>query len=304
VRHRLGVVVLLPQPLAAEVNGIRRALGDADRETIPPHITLVPPVNVHDRDLLRALDVLRDGAAAVAPFTVRIGPATTFHPVTPTVYLDVRGDIAALTALRDGVFVGPLHRELDHPFVPHVTLDADHPPDRIAAAVASLSSFDVELTVDRVVALRRGDDRAWVPFAEAPLARPATVGRGGLPLDIAVTGRLDPEAAALLAVDGAAGGEPFAVTARRDGRVIGAAWGWTGPPILEIADLAVAELARNQGVGRHLLAAVVDVATRRDCTTLGVTAPNEGASAALLRGSGWNTTGDLPGDLRRWTRSL
>ena len=217
-RHRLGVVVLVPQPLATEIDGIRRALGDRDRERIPPHITLVPPVNVNDRELLNALDVVRAAGEAAKPFTLHLGPATTFHPVTPTVYLEVGGDLDDLVALRTGVFRPPLERELEHPFVPHLTLDADHAADRISQTLAALRDFAVDLTVDRVVVLRQGDDRVWKPFSEAPLGPAATVARGGLPLELTVSGRLDPEAAALLAVDGVGDGEPFAITARRDGR--------------------------------------------------------------------------------------
>jgi hypothetical protein len=50
-RHRLGVVLLVPDPWAAEVDGLRRALGDEALDRVAPHITLVPPSNVSDEDL-------------------------------------------------------------------------------------------------------------------------------------------------------------------------------------------------------------------------------------------------------------
>jgi 2'-5' RNA ligase len=301
----LGVVLLVPQPLATEIDGIRRALGDEDRERIPPHVTLVPPVNVHDRDVLRALDVLREAGGEQQPFTLQLGPAATFHPVTPTVYLEVGGDLDALQRVRDAVFRRPLHRQLEHAFVPHATLDANHPSDRIPHTISALASFRVPWTVDRLYLLRRGEAHVWQPFADAPLASASVVARGGLPLELSVTGRPDPEAAALLAVDGAGDGEPFAVTGRRDGRAVGAAWGWTSGPVLELADLAVVAAGRNQGIGRHLLAAVVDLAVKREVSVLGAWAPADGACAALLSGAGWRLDGDS-GDAsrRRWTRDL
>ena len=61
-RQRLGVVLLVPQPLATEIDGVRRALGDGALDRIAPHITLVPPVNVAERDLPRAFTLVRTAA--------------------------------------------------------------------------------------------------------------------------------------------------------------------------------------------------------------------------------------------------
>ena len=66
---------------------------------------------------------------------LRLGPATTFHPVTPAVYLGVHGDVAALHALRGRIFHPPLERPTTRAFVPHVTLADELDPDRIPAAV-------------------------------------------------------------------------------------------------------------------------------------------------------------------------
>ncbi|MBA2283342.1 MAG: 2'-5' RNA ligase family protein, partial [Acidimicrobiia bacterium] len=50
-RHRIAVALLVPQPQAAELDGLRRALGAAERERVPPHITLASPVNLRDAEL-------------------------------------------------------------------------------------------------------------------------------------------------------------------------------------------------------------------------------------------------------------
>ena len=102
-RRRLGVALLVPPPVAVEVDGLRRALGDPSRRRIPPHLTLVPPVNVREEDLGAALDVLRRAARAVPPLDLRLGPAATFHPVNPVVYLAVGGAVAALGRCGAGV---------------------------------------------------------------------------------------------------------------------------------------------------------------------------------------------------------
>ncbi len=102
-------------------------------------------------------------------------------------------------------------------------------------------------------------------------------------------------------------GLPFAVTARRDDAVIGAAWGWSAGPALELADLAVAPEHRGQGVGRHVLAGVEDLARSRGCTILGATAVTGGATG-LLAAAGFRVV-DAPDGRpsaapRRWERHL
>jgi 2'-5' RNA ligase len=43
---RFGVVLLVPAPYDAEIDGLRRACGDRRRDELAPHLTLVPPVNL------------------------------------------------------------------------------------------------------------------------------------------------------------------------------------------------------------------------------------------------------------------
>ena len=54
-RVRLGVVLLVPPPVAGEIDGLRRAVGDGALGKVAPHVTLVPPVNVRDERLLDAV---------------------------------------------------------------------------------------------------------------------------------------------------------------------------------------------------------------------------------------------------------
>ena len=244
-RLRLGVALLLPEPVATQVDGLRLACDDGALERVPPHLTLVPPVNVRVDDLPEALRVLRDAAASVRPFTLRLGPPSTFLPDTPTLHLAVggRGDATSvLRRLRDGVFRPPLERSLTFGFVPHVTLSDDMEPERIAASIAALSGFVVEAAFDRVHLLqeqRHGEvHRRWVPIADAPFAPPIVVGRGGVELDLSVTRLVDPGGAwrsrpgrgpttspTSPAPTRPPAAEQVVVTARRRGAVVGrGAW--------------------------------------------------------------------------------
>lgn len=275
-RLRLGVALLLPEPLATEVDGLRRACDDGALGRVPPHLTLVPPVNVRVDDVPAALRVLREGAATVRPFALRLGPPSTFLPDTPTLHLAVggRGDATAvLRGLRDAVFVPPFERSLTHGFVPHVTVSDDMAPDRIAASIAALSGYVVEARFDRVHLLqeqRHGDaHRQWVPIADATFAPKVVVGRGGVELDLSVCRLLDPEAVAFETgtwpedeprvppSDAPPGCEPIVVTARRRGPVVGVARGWADPGAdrSELCSVLVAADQRGQGIARQLEAA-------------------------------------------------
>ena len=309
-RQRLGVVLLVPQPLATQVDGLRRALGDGALGRIEPHITLVPPMNVAERDLPQVFSTVRLAAGAVAPLALRLGPVATFAPVNPVAYLRVGGEpsvLDALDSLRASCLRGPLERTPDHEFVPHVTVANELAPLRLDDAVTALADFWADVTFDRVHVLAELSGRVWRPIADAPLGeRAATVGRGSLPLDIVTSGRPDVEAAALLSFEEGTAGTPFAVTAYRDAQVVGAAWGWSARGLLELADLTVAVEQRGQGIGRHVLAAVEALARRRACTSVGATAAPDGGPGALLSASGFRMLEPLGavGAVRRWEHVL
>lgn len=278
-RLRLGVALLLPEPVATQVDGLRLACDDGALERVPPHLTLVPPVNVRVDDLPEALRVLRTAAASVRPFTLRLGPPSTFLPATPTLHLAVggRGDATAvLRRLRDAVFLPPLERSLTFGFVPHVTLSDDMEPERIEASIEALSGFVVETAFDRVHLLqeqRHGEvHRRWVPIADAPFAPLIVVGRGGVELHLAVTRLVDPEAVAFETgswpddaphvprSDAPPGCEQVVVTARRRDAVVGVARGWGGSSRSELRSLLVAPDQRREGIARQLVSAFVHAA--------------------------------------------
>lgn len=268
-RRRLGVVVVVDPPVGTEVDGLRRAVGDGALPRIAPHLTLVPPVNVVPARVGDALGRLRAAAAAVGgPFDLRLGPVSSFLPANPVLLLEVGGDLEDLRTVRDVAFSGPFERPLSWPWVPHVTLADDLPPERIAAATRALDRFTAGFRVTRITVLeerRTAAGHRWEPFADATVGRRRIVGRGSLELELTGGRVLDPEAVDVLAAAGMpdAGDQPPAgrshpplvVTARCAGEAVGVAAAWVERGAAH-AGVVVHPAWRRQGVGGHLLAAL------------------------------------------------
>ena len=193
-RVRLGVVARLPEPLGIHVQAWRLALGDPAAERVAPHLTLVPPQTVAERDLGRAARLVERVAAAAVPFLVELAGTGTFLPDSPVAYLAVREGGSALGALEAALQESPLDRRTHHPFHPHVTVAQDLPAGRIEAAAAELAGFRAAFPVRELALLREEADRVWRPMAAAAVGASTAVRE--VPFAEAVSGAmllLDPD---------------------------------------------------------------------------------------------------------------
>ncbi|HWC12308.1 MAG TPA: GNAT family N-acetyltransferase [Acidimicrobiales bacterium] len=296
-KMRLGVALVMPPPLDREVDTLRRATGDGTFGRVPPHCTIVPPVNVRADRLGDALAVLRAAAAASRPIEARLGPPTTFLPDTPVLYLPLEKGAAAVAALRQRVFQEPLARPLTWPFVPHVTVADEADPRRIAAAQVALCDYRADVTFDRVHLLQEGPGRVWAPIADFQLQAPAVVGRGGVEIELAVSEALDPEARTFAEreweacnfaeLGKARGAEPLSITARSGGTVVGMAEGEWSPPTAYLDNLIVAAPERGHGIGSRLLAAFESAAAERGCARLLLRVRSGSGAEGFYRHRGW-----------------
>ncbi|MCU1484370.1 MAG: 2,5 ligase family [Actinomycetia bacterium] len=303
-------MLLLPPPVGAEVDVLRRALGADDVDRLASHLTLVPPVNVRDDDMDSALDLLRDAAERTSPFLLKLGPPRTFLPTNPVLFLEVGGDVAPVDKVRDKVFRPPLERNLTWPFHPHVTLLDNGDEAKIRAAVDALADVRFECVIDRLHLLRESNDegvRSWHSIAEARFGGPSIVGRGGLELELDVTDRLSLDAAtwsdrAWAAHDDRHDGGPWpkvplAVTARRDGRIVGTVDGDTRPNgEAYLAHVIVSPDVRGEGVGAHLVAAFSSAAAERGATFVTLRTEKDGPAVPFYDRLGFEHWYDLP----RW----
>ncbi len=295
----------MPDRLAAEVDGLRRALQPALCERLPAHVTLVPPRNVASADLEAAEEVVRRAASAHAPVHLRLGPLATFLPATPVVYLAVADDEGALDALRAACAQPPLHDPAvrgHRGFVPHVTLANQIVPDHAPVLTSALQGFRVESVVSELTLLEQEEapPHRWRERVSYALGAPAVIGRGGLPLEIGLSDRLDAAAERFLAAEceGAAGapaGAPLALIARREGRVVAVAVGAVEAGSLQLITFVVARAQRGQGIGGQLLAFLERVARDRGLAGLCAPVALAGPEGAFFERHGFAALSCAPG---------
>jgi 2'-5' RNA ligase len=276
---RLASALLIPPPEATEIDGLRRACGDGMLGRVDAHVTLVEPINVREESLGEVEQIMRDAAAATpGPLTLTFGPALSFHPESPVLYLAVNGDLDELAVLRRAMRIGPFAREAAWPFVPHVTIGTDLSEERLDAGVAALAEFSTTVSLTHVHVLQEQQDpdevRRWRPIADAALGGRSVSGRGGIELEVT-------EAA----------GSGWTLTARHQGTVVGEARGWTTDGVARLSWLSVAETERGIGIGRRLLAGVEDIARRSGAALL--VASRAEALPSFLRARGWRDEGDV-----------
>ena len=121
-RYRIGLIHQFSEHHSHKVDGLRGALGGFGVGRVPPHITLVPPTNLHPKEIDAEIYRLRVMASETAPYVLEIGPAGSFMPVSSVLYLSVAGDVEQLAALQKRLVASKLYKPNSRPFVPHVTL--------------------------------------------------------------------------------------------------------------------------------------------------------------------------------------
>lgn len=263
-RVRVFAAIVFTGRLAAEIDGLRRALAPELTERLPPHCTLVPPRNVRVAQLAMVEATVREAAAAAAAFELDLGPVGTFLPRTPVAYLACRVEGDVLESLRSRLARGPLAPppgRAERPFVAHCTLTTRLSPAIAPAVSVVLSAFRASAVVDRVVLLEQDEAEAhrWRPAVDYLLGATSVLGRGGLELETSWSSLADSDARALLdeqeghSADVA--GDPRVVVARRQGAAVAAARCRLTAGALHIDQLHVASSHRRQGIGAQLLVA-------------------------------------------------
>ncbi len=300
-RRRVAVALLPPKAISAQIQGLRSLLDDPRITDLPPHLTLVPPVNLGEQDLRSLRGALRSVAARSAEFELRLGPVSSFAPATPTLHLSVSGQVAALRELREQLRVPPVDRPETWPFTAHVTLRESVALEQIAPALLLLTGELAAWTVDRVYVLEQrpqGKLARWVPIAEEPFGAPVVVGRGGIELLLRTISLLEPQVEQLLSEHSPLrpseledqDGQMLVIAehVEHPGRAVGVALGVVSGGSAELQQLLVDPECRLQGIARHTLMHWCSEAANRNAK-VAVAAFSE--SAQILQSWGFERVG-------------
>lgn len=168
----IGVAIALPEPWASELQDYRAALGDDTATLIPTHITLVPPVELSEDEIIAAETHLVDAASACDAFSIHLRGTGTFRPVSPVVFVSVVEGISQCEKLAGRMRHGPLTVPLQYPYHPHVTV-AHHLPEPVMdRAFDELAGFDCTFDAAQFQLFRHDEEIGWRP------ARDFTLGAG------------------------------------------------------------------------------------------------------------------------------
>jgi 2'-5' RNA ligase len=169
----LGVAIAIPQPHATVLANWRRQVGDPAADLVFPHVTLLPPTPVPADSMDDVEKHLAATAAARNPFVMHLAGTGTFRPTSPVVFIQVATGVSECELLESDIRRGPLARELDFPYHPHVTVAQDIHDAGLDDAYEGLSGFVARFSVERFVLFSRDADGRWTWRTEFPLGAAA-----------------------------------------------------------------------------------------------------------------------------------
>jgi 2'-5' RNA ligase len=157
----IGVSIAIPAPFAGELQRLRASFGDPSAESIPTHVTLLPPTEIEDDEVPEIHEHLERVAASQQPFTMRLRSTGTFRPVSPVVFVQVAGGISECERIEQDIRTGPLKRDVRFYYHPHVTV-AHHVDDAaMDRAFNELASYECSFEVRAFHLYEHGDDLVW-----------------------------------------------------------------------------------------------------------------------------------------------
>jgi 2'-5' RNA ligase len=159
----IGVSIAVPAPFAGELQRMRASFGDPLAGSIPTHVTLLPPTEVDDDEVPEIQEHLERVAASQPPFTMTLRSTGTFRPVSPVVFVQVAGGISECEQIEGAIRTGPLKRDTQFYYHPHVTIAHHVDDDAMDRAFNELASYECSFEVGAFHLYEHGDDLVWRP---------------------------------------------------------------------------------------------------------------------------------------------
>jgi len=159
----IGVSIAVPEPHGSLLQQLRTGFGDAAAHGIPTHVTLLPPTEVDGSDLPAVEAHLTEVAAAGRPFPMRLSGTGTFRPLSPVVFVRVVEGAEACTWLQKQVrdASGPVSRELQFPYHPHVTIAHGIDDESMDRAFEELADYGAQWSCAGFALYEQGPDGVW-----------------------------------------------------------------------------------------------------------------------------------------------
>jgi 2'-5' RNA ligase len=159
----IGVSIAVPEPQGSLLQQLRAGFGDAAAHGIPTHVTLLPPTEVDDAALPAIEAHLTEVASTGRPFPMKLSGTGTFRPLSPVVFVQVAEGAEACTWLQKQVrdASGPVARELQFPYHPHVTVAHGIDEESMDRAFEELADFGAEWSCTGFALYEQGADGVW-----------------------------------------------------------------------------------------------------------------------------------------------
>lgn len=164
----IGVSIAVPEPYGRLLQERRAGFGDPAAYAIPTHITLLPPTEVAIPELPRFGLHLSRVAAGNRSFRMRLDGTDSFRPLSPVVYVRVAEGAVECAALQEAVRSGPVERELQFPYHPHVTVAHGIAEDAMDRARDELATFTASWTAGGFALYEQGADGVWRKLRDYP----------------------------------------------------------------------------------------------------------------------------------------
>ena len=168
----IGVAFGIPEPYTSELQGWRERLGDPNAHQIPPHVTLLPPTALRTDDLGVVEEHLQEVALQHEPFVMHLRGSGTFRPVSPVVFVPLVQGISECELIEAQVRRGPLQRDINFPYHPHVTVAHEVSDEQLDTAFEELASYDARFRGWGFSLFEKGRDNVWRPQRDFPFESP------------------------------------------------------------------------------------------------------------------------------------
>lgn len=165
----IGVAIPVPEPHGSTLRAMRSSFGDTMAASIPTHVTLLPPTEVTEEEYAPFVEHLARVAAGHDPFTVLLRGAGTFRPVSPVVFVQMARGISESDQLQRDIRSGPLRRQLEFNYHPHVTVAHHLDDDALDVAFEKLADYTAAFPVAAVELYLHGEDGVWRTEAQFAL---------------------------------------------------------------------------------------------------------------------------------------